>query len=118
MIQPATEENKEKISICWMEPTQQDSTEFYMDRVKYYKNKGDAGVTGPNIHELIMDTYVGPAFVEMANMQVQLFRSPFLYSKTLILCFDAFVDFDIENKFRYRKNNFDIEKLITLIKIL
>ena len=70
MIQPATEENKEKISICWMEPTQQDPTEFQMDRVKYYKNKGDVGVTGPNIHELIMDTYVGPAFVEMANMQV------------------------------------------------
>lgn len=72
MIEPATEEKKQKVHICWMEPTKNDSAEFSLDRIKYVnKNKeGEVTVDGPNIHILVEDTYVGPAFVEMANMEV------------------------------------------------
>lgn len=72
MIEPANDKAKQKVHICWIEPTKNDSSEFALDRIKYVKKskEGDTSVDGPNIHILVEDTYVGPAFVEMANMEV------------------------------------------------
>ena len=63
------------VRITWMIETKEGSNEWFLERAKYRRNaKSSVVVTAPILNILVKDSYIAPAFVEMADLSVSLFN--------------------------------------------